>query len=133
MPLRKHFFSQQIAEVAFHFLWHFADGRSLPFHRFNFHRYGHTCPLCTVQSSLFHRFNFHGQVIIHENRKNWTPQKFPTIQYTLNEHVIIYIILYDVVQSTIHLPIFPCIAIQRTVDVWPCRTCLHSPESLSHT
>ena len=32
-----------------------------------------------------------------------------------------------------NLPIFPCIAIQRTVEVWPCSTCLHSPESVSHT
>ena len=52
---------------------------NLQFRRFNFCRYAHSCPLCTVQSSLFRGFKFRGQAIIYKNRENLTPQKFPTI------------------------------------------------------
>ena len=37
---------------------------------------------CAIE--LFCGFNFHGLTIIRENCENWTPQKFPTIQYTCN-------------------------------------------------
>ena len=38
----------------------FANVRSLPFRRFNFRGQTHSCPLCTIQSSLFRGLNFHG-------------------------------------------------------------------------
>ena len=61
------------------FLWvsFFADGGSLQFHGSNFHAHTHSCPLCTVQSSLFHGFNFGGQAIIHETVKIGPLKNFP--------------------------------------------------------
>ena len=59
---------------------------------FNFCRCTQSCHYMPVQTCLFRGSNFQGLAVNHENSKNWTPQKFPTIQYVLNK--CMYMFMY---------------------------------------